>query len=88
MPMYFPDLKSIQDCVNSMRRNKGMKQYTGIYPKTEKELPEARRQLGIYFRKVWHDEMQAIEVEEATTEENYNKIMRDYVAKIFHSTLP
>lgn len=79
MPMYFPDLKSIQECVNAMRRKKGDKQYNGIYPECEEQLPQARRELARYFRSVWDDEIQAMEVELAVTEENYQELMSEAI---------
>ena len=75
MPMYFPDLKSVQDCVTSMRHNKGDKQYKGIYPESEEQLAQARSELGRYFRVIWGDTLQALEVELAVTEENYHERM-------------
>lgn len=77
MPMYYPDLKSVQDCVNAMRHNKDDKRYNGIYPENEEQLPEARSELARYFRIVWKDELQAMEVELAVSEENYDEKIRD-----------
>lgn len=78
MPMYFPDLKSVQGCVDAMRQNKGVKQYKGLYPETDKEVPEARKQLAAYFRNVWDDDMQAMEIEivAANREEHDEKLAR------------
>lgn len=73
MPMYYPDLKSIQNLATIMRKNAKGKEYHGIIPKNEKELPVARKELGRYFREVWGDEIQAIEVEQAATKENYHE---------------
>jgi hypothetical protein len=73
MPMYYPDLKSVRNTAEAMAKNTGAKKYKGIIPKTEKELPEARIQLGRYFRSVWGDEVAAVEVEMSVTKENYNK---------------
>ena len=75
MPMYFPDLKSVQGCAAAMSLHKGDKQYTGIVPSTQQELVLARLQLADYFRKVWGDEIQAAEIEFAATEENYDKVV-------------
>jgi len=75
MPMYYPDLVSVQHCVNAMRHNKGDKQFKGIYPKTEAEVPQARRELAQYFREIWNDEIQALEVELAVSEENYDELI-------------
>lgn len=73
MPMYFPDLKSVQMLATTMHKHEGDKQYKGIYPKTEKDLPEARRQIGLYLRKVWEDKIFAIEVELGVSKENYEE---------------
>ncbi len=85
MPMYFPDLKSVQQCVNSMRQNKDEKRYDGVYPENDAQLPEARRQLAEYFRDVWNDEIQAMEIELAVTKENYHKVMGDAIVSQFNS---
>ena len=85
MPMYFPDLKSVQSCVNAMRHNEGDKRYNGIYPETEEQLQQARLELARYFRIVWHDEIQAMEVELAVTEENYHEKMGDAIMLQFMS---
>lgn len=79
MPMYFPDLKSVQGCVDAMRMNKGEKCYNGIYPENEEQLAQARTELATYFRTVWKDELQAMEIEMAVTEENYERKMRGAV---------
>ncbi len=79
MPMNFPDLKSVQSCVESMRMNKGDKKYNGIYPETVEQLPEARTALAKYFREIWEDEVQAMEIELAVTEDNYHDQMRDAI---------
>ncbi len=81
MPMYFPDLESVQQCVRSMRRNTGEKRYNGIYPESEEQLPEARRQLGNYFRDVWGDMVQAMEVELAVSEGDYGEKMNEDMRK-------
>lgn len=73
MPMYYPDLESVQNCVNAMRHNKGDKRYNGIFPESEEQLPEARSQLARYFRTVWKDEIQAMEIELAVSEDNYHE---------------
>ena len=77
MPMYFPDLESVQNCVKAMRHNKGEKRYNGIYPENEDQLAQARTKLAAYFRTVWEDDLQAMEVELAVTEENYEETMRE-----------
>jgi len=70
--MYFPDLESVKKCVVMMATHqKEENKYRGIIPKTEEELPLARKQLGQYFRTVWKDTIQAMEVELAVTKENY-----------------
>ena len=81
MPMYYPDLASVQHCVKAMRHNKGDKQFKGIYPETEAEVPQARKELAQYFREIWDDELQALEVELAVSEENYEVRMRDAIRK-------
>lgn len=72
--MYFPDLKSVKKCAEIMATHqKPEKLYKGIIPQTEEELPEARRQLGHYFRTVWKDIIQAMEVELGVSEKDYNE---------------
>ena len=73
MPMYYPDLKSVRATAEAMTKNKGDKKYKGIIPKTEEDLPKARKELGRYFREVWEDEINAIEIERAATKENYHE---------------
>lgn len=73
MPMYFPDLKSVRQLAQDMAKyQKPKNKYKGIIPKTEKDLPRARKELGQYFRTIWHDEIQAIEVEQSATKDNYD----------------
>jgi len=84
MPMYFPDLKSVQRLVCSMSENEGDKKYTGIYPKTEEELSEARKQLANYLRTVWNDEVFAMEVELGVSEGNYNTKMRAEIGRKYN----
>ena len=79
MPMYFPDLRSVQQLAKDMARNEEGKKYTGIFPKTEEELSEARRQLGKYLRDIWHDNVFAMEVELGVSEENYEAKMRSRI---------
>ncbi|GAF81321.1 unnamed protein product, partial [marine sediment metagenome] len=62
---------SVQQLVINMRKNKGEKQYKGIFPRTEEELLYARQQLAKYLRTVWDDEVFAMEVELAVSKENY-----------------
>lgn len=83
MPMYFPDLKSIQQCVKSMRMNKDEKHYDGIYPETTEQLPEAREALAKYFRDIWDDEIQAMEVELAVSEGDYHEKIGAAIRKQF-----
>ena len=73
MPMYFPDLKSVQQLAEHMQSNKGDKKYLGKAPETEEELPQARIDLGRYMREVWQDEIAAIEVEMAVDVDNYDE---------------
>ena len=73
MPMYFPDLKSVQRIAEQMTKHEGKKKYVGIIPKTDAELPKARKALGKYFREVWGDEIQAMEIEESVTENDYHE---------------
>lgn len=87
MPMYYPDLKSVQDCVEAMRHNTGDKRYGGIYPETEEELPEARIELAAYFREIWGDEIQALEVELGVSEDNYYNVIREEIKERFISRL-
>lgn len=80
MPMYYPDLKSVQVEAKMMMQNKPP--YTGIFPVDESELPRARKELGAYMRDVWHDEIAALEIEMAATAENYNEaILAGFVAR-------
>lgn len=81
MPMYFPDLGSVQNLAKSMSKNTGDKKYMGIYPKTKEELPQARKELAKYLRDIWKDDVFAVEVEMAATPENYQKIMEEHVMK-------
>ncbi len=81
MPMYYPDLKSVKLEAEMMSKHTGNKKYTGIIPHNEKELPLARKSLGEYFRKVWNDEIQAIEIEEAVTKETYDSKMMETISR-------
>ena len=82
MPMYFPDLKSVTQLAQDMQQQSNdSKKYKGIVPVTELELPEARRQLGIYMREIWHDEIAALEVELAVDESNYDEKLQEHIAK-------
>lgn len=85
MPMYYPDFSSVrEECERMSTRQKEENKYRGIIPKDESELPRARIELGRYFREVWKDEIQAIEVEQSATEENYREaIARGIFHKIF-----
>lgn len=83
MPMYFPDLESVQECVKSMRKNKDDKRYNGIYPETDEQLDQARMELGSYFREVWDDKIQALEVELAVTEVDYIEKMGNIISARF-----
>lgn len=89
--MYFPDLTSVRKLAESMSRHqKEENKYRGLIPKTEKELPEARLQLGQYFRTIWKDNIQALEVELGVSKENYEKkisgaIKAQFITKAFYS---
>ena len=84
MPMYFPDLKSVQRLAEMMTKQPDpKKKYNGLIPKDETDLSEARYQLGLYFRLVWGDTIQAIEVEEGATKENYEEVIQRGVLKQF-----
>jgi len=83
MPMYFPDLDSIKALAETMSKNKGEKAYRGVIPQTETELPEARKQLAQYMRKVWNDEIFAMEIELAVDVDNYDQKMGDYIRRQF-----
>lgn len=83
MPMYYPDLESVQDCVRAMRHNRPPKQYNGIYPETEEQLSQARVALARYFREVWKDELQALEVELAVSKDDYHEKMEQAVKEQF-----
>lgn len=87
MPMYFPDLKSIQQLVKNMRKNEGSKKYIGLYPETEEELYDARQQLAKYLRNVWKDEIFAMEVESEVSEENYDTRMQAAIKHRWHHWL-
>ncbi len=75
MPMYFPDLKSVQQLAKDMAAHKGAKKYCGIRPKTEKDLPRAREALAKYMLQVWGDKVFAAEVFYAATKENYDSVV-------------
>lgn len=79
--MYFPDLKSVRQLAEHMKVNKGAKQYIGIIPETEEDLPEARRQLAEYMREIWQDEVFALEIELAVNETDYHEKMQNHIAK-------
>jgi len=76
MPMYFPDLESVKQCAIIMSKHKVPKKYLGTIPQNESELPKARTELAEYFRRIWKDELQAMEIEEAVTPENYESKMK------------
>ena len=73
MPMYYPDLQSVKVVAESMAQNKPP--YKGTIPSADVDLPKARFELAKYFREVWHDEIAALEVEMAATEENYHGVL-------------
>ena len=90
MSMYYPDLASLQGCVKDMRMNKAFKKYTGIYPETDGDIPEARKQLAAYFRNVWGDEINAMEIEivAANREEHDKKLAKAIGKAISHILMP
>jgi hypothetical protein len=79
MPMYYPDLESVQRTCEQMSKNSKGKEYKGIIPKNESELSQARIELGSYFRRVWNDKVAAIEVEKAVTKDNYDEKMKEAI---------
>lgn len=83
MPMYYPDLGSVKSTAQAMTKNEGAQKYRGVIPKTEQDLPQARRDLAKYFREVWKDDVAAAEVEMAVTKENYYEKMEEYVRAKF-----
>lgn len=84
MPMYFPDLESVKQLAKNMSiHQKEENKYFGIIPKKEEDLPQARKELGEYFRNVWKDEVQALEVELAVSEENYDEKMQQAIMNKF-----
>lgn len=82
--MYFPDRQSVQNCALAMQKNIRSKRYRGIVPFEESQLIEARKQLAEYFRSVWGDEIQAMEIEQCVSEENYDGVMRRAVVSKFN----
>lgn len=77
MPMYFPDLESVRKTAKIMAKHqKPENLYKGVIPTTEKELPQARKELANYFRTIWGDEIQALEIELGVSEEDYEEKMR------------
>ena len=84
MPMYYPDLNSVKCFAEEMRDHLvKVKRYTGLIPSTEKELPEARQQLGNYMRDVWHDPLGALEIELAVTEADYHDKLQEHIRGLF-----
>lgn len=83
--MYFPDLDSVKSYAISMTKNKDDKKYTGIIPNNENELMQARRELASYFREIWDDEIQALEIELAVTKKDYDKKMNNVIQRILFS---
>lgn len=79
--MYYPDLASVARVAKMMQRNKKGKEYKGLIPETKEDLPEARKQLGTYFREVWEDEVAALEVENAVTKNSYHEQMGKAIEK-------
>jgi len=83
MPMYFPDLKSVASTCKMMSEHTGNKKYRGIIPLNDEELPLARIQLGRYFREIWGSEIEAVEVEQALTKENYDERLQKHFDTLF-----
>ncbi len=84
MPRYYPDLKSVKQFAEDMQKQRDdTKKYKGIVPTIEAELPEARKQLGAYMRKIWRDEIAALEVELAVDSNNYHQQLEDHISKRF-----
>ena len=84
MPMYFPDLGSVKRLAEMSAKGATVeKRYKGIIPKTDEELPEARKQLGHYLRTVWKDTIFAMEVELGVTKENYHEKLRHAIKSQF-----
>lgn len=81
MPAYYPDLNSVAIFAARMKNHSDdAKKYYGIVPQTEGQLPNARKQLGAYMRKVWQDEIAALEIELAVEPHNYHEKLRAHVA--------
>ena len=82
MPAYFPDLKSVKKLAEDMAKHqKPENLYKGIIPQNESELSGARKQLAKYMRSVWQDEVAAMEIELAVSEENYHEKMSNAVRR-------
>jgi len=79
MPMYFPDLDSVKKCAEMMQKHS--KPYTWIIPDSNENLPQARIELWKYFREVWQDKIQAMEIEQWVTEENYYQELEKWIAE-------
>lgn len=84
MPMYYPDLASVKTTALAMQEHpQDSKKYKGIVPETDSDLPEARKQLGKYFRDIWKDEIAALEIELAVTRESYQDKLTECILKRF-----
>lgn len=81
MPEYFPDLNSVKVLAEAMRNHKDDKAYKGLVPRVENELPAARVQLAGYMRDVWNDEVAALEIELAVTQETYHDKISQAIKK-------
>lgn len=87
--MYYPGLKEVQqECTTHAAQPKSNERYTGIIPKNDAELPEARRQLGRYFRDVWHDNIAALEVELGLDRIDYRSKLHAHMMKYGMSPPP
>jgi hypothetical protein len=75
MPMYFPDLKSVQKTAKDMAAHKSEKKYRGMQPRSEEDLPQAREDLARYMIEAWDDTVFAAEIFYAATPENYSQIV-------------
>ena len=75
MPMYYPDLDSVQRGCEMFAKSKNGKPYKGLIPQTEADLPEARKQFAKYMREELGDIVWAAEIEFAATPENYDNVV-------------
>jgi len=86
MPMYYPDLKSVKIAAEQMQQHPNEhKKYKGLIPTTDSDLPEARKQLGAYFREIWSDEIAALEIELSLDENNYCEKLKQHFSERFNN---